>query len=203
MRIAAVLFLWFTALVGVFAWPWLTGSPNLGDDLTRHTVWVALAYYAVAAWLMFGPLPETVHGRLTRWCWTLAWVAFVIHVGVAFHFYHHWSHTSAVDHVRERSGVGEGVFASYLFTIMWSADVAWWWLRPRGYAARPIWVTWSLHGFMLMMVFAATVVYEEGPIRWLGLLLCVVLISRIATRCLGAPLNYEPKSAHTITSPPR
>jgi hypothetical protein len=177
MRLALILS-WLALLAGIFAWPFLTGSATTGDDLTRRTVWVALAYYAAAAAWMTWTLrladwrAETWRGRFTRWCWTLAWAAFVIHVGVAFHFYHHWSHAAAVDHVRERSGVGEGVFVSYLFTLAWTADVAWWWARPESYARRPKWVGRALHLFMFMMIFFATVVYEDGPIRWAGIALC-------------------------------
>jgi hypothetical protein len=186
MPTLALILAWLVALAAVVAWPSVTGSPTLGDDLTRHTVRVALAYYAAAAWQMLGLRPadwraETPRGRAARWCWTLAWAAFVVHVGVAFHFYHHWSHAEAVAHVRGRSGVGEGVFASYLFTLAWAADVAWWWLRPNAYARRPGWADRALHGFMIFMTFAATVVYEEGVIRWAGLALCGALVLRFGT----------------------
>jgi hypothetical protein len=186
MPTLALILTWLAAVAAVLAWPVLTGSPTLGDDLTRRTVWVALAFYASAAWLMLGLRfadwrAETARGRIARWCWTLAWAAFVIHVGVAFHFYHHWSHAAAVEHVRERSGVGEGVFASYLFTVGWTADVAWWWLRPSGYATRPAWLDWILHGFMVFMIVMATVVYEEGAIRWAGFALCGTLFFRFVT----------------------
>jgi hypothetical protein len=173
-----------------------------GDDLIRNTVRVALAFYAVAAWLMLGLRLtdwqcETSHGRLARWCWTVAWATFVVHVGVAFHFAHHWSHTEAVEHVRERSGVGEGVFASYLFTLAWTADVAWWWLWPMGYATRSAWFGRALHGFMVFMIFMATVVYEEGAIRWAGALVFGALAVRF-----GFPDFLSARQSST-RSPPR
>ena len=179
---------WAAALVAVFASPIPSHSPTPGDDLTRRTVWVALAFYVAATWMMLGSAAtdwrmETSRGRLTRWCWTLAWAAFLIHVGVAFHLYHHWSHAAAVEHVRERSGVGEGIFASYLFTTLWTADVAWWWLQPGGYARRPVWIDRALHGFMLAMIFFATVVYEAGFIRWAGIALCGALAVRWIASC--------------------
>ncbi|HEY1375603.1 MAG TPA: hypothetical protein VGF55_02355 [Gemmataceae bacterium] len=194
MPALALILIWLAALAVLFAWPSLTGSPTVGDDLTRHTVRVALAYYAAAAWLMLGLRPadwraDTSRGRFARWCWTLAWAAFVVHVGVAFHFYHHWSHAEAVAHVRERSGVGEGVFASYLFTLAWTADVAWWWLSPKSYAGRPGWADRALHGFMIFMTFAATVVYEEGTIRWAGAVLCVALLLRWAACAKRKPVS--------------
>jgi len=94
---------------------------------------------------------------------------------VAFHYAHHWSHAEAVEATRLRSGVGEGIYVSHLFTLLWTADVLWWWLRPRGYAARSPWVDRVLHGFMLFVIFNGTVVFEDGLIRWAGILLFVAL----------------------------
>lgn len=153
----------------------------LGGDPTRNTVRIALAYYAVAMWFILRLRIEERQNsvpivRLARWCWTLAWAAFVLHVGVAFHWHHHWSHMEAVQHVRDRSGVGEGILASYAFTVAWTIDVAWWWLRPASFRRRSIWISRVLYGFMLFMVFAATVVYEEGPTRWAGAVMCVALM---------------------------
>lgn len=171
-RVVALLaIIWLAAMGGASFW---------GDDPTRNTVRIALAYYAVAMWFILRlRIEEWQNGapivRLARWCWTLAWAAFVIHVGAAFHFHHHWSHLEAVQHVRDRSGVGEGIFASYAFTVAWMIDVAWWWLRPESFGRRPIWISRVLYGFMLAMVFTATVVYEEGPIRWAGAVICLVL----------------------------
>ena len=48
----ALLGTWALLLAGVLAAPALTHSANPGDDLTRHAVRLALAYYGVAAALM-------------------------------------------------------------------------------------------------------------------------------------------------------
>ena len=47
--------------------------------------------------------------RLARGCWTLAWATYLVHVAMAFHHYHHWSHVEAVAHTREVSGFAPGV----------------------------------------------------------------------------------------------
>jgi hypothetical protein len=153
-----------------------TGSATLADDLTRATIRLALAYYAAAATLMLLlPSPAwralTGRGRLARWCWTLAWASYLVHLFVAFHYYHHWSHADAVAHTRQVSGWGEGIYVSHLFTLVWTLDVAGWWLWPERYAGRTPWIDRALHGFMVFIIFNATVVYERGPIRWAGLLL--------------------------------
>jgi hypothetical protein len=170
---------WAALLVGVLAWPWLGARSDPGDDLVRNTVRLSLAFYAAAAGLMLFLRPAewgaTGRGGLARWCWTLAWAAYVIHVGMALHYYHHWSHADAVRHTEEVSGFGPGIYVSHLFTLLWTLDVAYWWLRPAAYATRPARVGRALHAFMAFIIFNGTVVYEKGPIRWAGLALFATL----------------------------
>ena len=106
----------------------------------------------------------------------VAWLIYLLHVALAFHHVHHWSHIEAMEHVRQASGFGEGLYASYLFTLLWTIDVAWWWRSPESYARRSIWLSAGLHGFMLFMIFNATVVFETGAIRWAGVALIEVLL---------------------------
>ena len=147
-----------------------------GETLTRNTVRLSLAWYALALCLMMRLTAvdwaaATVAGRIARWCWTWAAICFLVHLAMAFHYYHHWSHADAFEHTRQVSGHGEGIYMSYLFTILWTADVLWWWTRPEQFARRSQWVDRVMHGFMLFIVFNGMVVFESGPIRWAGLLL--------------------------------
>jgi hypothetical protein len=154
--------LWLLLLAGIVtAAGWFE---DVGDLLIRATVDLALAYYAVAVGLMTGATRDdwrsrTPRGRLMRSCWNLGWAAYVIHVAVAFHFMHHWSHFAAYGHVERVSGFGPGIFVSYFFTLLWTVDVSWWNANAERYAARPAWIGWLVHG---------TVVYETGPIRYVG-----------------------------------
>jgi hypothetical protein len=150
-----------------------------GEALTRNTVRLALVYYAAAAGLMLrlrpGEWAGAGRGALARACWTLGWATYLVHLGMAFHYYHHWSHADAVARTAEVSGLGPGIYVSHLFTLAWTADVASWWLRPARYAVRPRWVVVLLHGFLAFVVFCGTVVYEQGPTRYAGLLLFAAL----------------------------
>lgn len=178
----AVLFVtvaWFVLLGAVLALPWVAGSAEPGNDLIRNTIRLALLYYVVALnimlWLRPAEWAATGRGRLARACWTLAWFTYLIHLGVAFHFYHHWSHAEAMRHTEEVSGVGAGIFVSHLFTLAWSVDVVFCWLAPLPYGLRSPWIDRALHGFMLFVVFNGTVVYEAGFIRWAGAAMFVEL----------------------------
>jgi hypothetical protein len=150
-------------------------STDVGEALTRNTVRLSLAWYAAALciFMRLGAADWQANhglGRLARWCWTWALVCFLVHVAVAFHYYHDWSHAKAFDHTRQVGGVGEGLYASYLFMLLWTADVIYWWAWPARYAVRSTWLDRALHGFMLLMIFNATVVFEAGPTRWIALL---------------------------------
>jgi hypothetical protein len=153
---------------------------DMGDLLTRNTVRLALGWYALALCLMMRLdaddwSAETTTGKLARWCWTWALVTFLVHLMMAFHFYHHWSHADAFERTRRIAGAGEGIYASYLFTWLWLADVIVWWAWPERYASRPAWVDRGLHVFMLFIVFNSMIVFETGPIRWAGFALFAVL----------------------------
>ncbi len=176
----AMVMVWLVLLGGTISIPYALQSPTLGDDLTRYTVRLSLLYYAMAATMMLLlRKPEwfalSGRGRLARWCWTLAWSSYLVHLAMAFHHYHHWSHADAVEHTRAVSGLGEGIYFSHLFTLLWSADVAGWWLWPGRYARRSPWIDRGLHGFMAFIIFNGTVVYETGLIRWCGVALFVEL----------------------------
>jgi hypothetical protein len=177
---------WSALLALVLALPELTHSTTTGDDLTRNTVRLSLAFYALAAVRM---LTIGFDGT-ARWLWSLAWLAYIVHLGMAFHYYHGWSHAAAVRHVHERSGFGEGIYVSHLFTLWWTLDVLLWWLRPNGFLVRSPWFDRLLHGFMAFMIFNATVVYEEGPIRWAGVALFAVL-GPLWLRWLSVPAPHR------------
>jgi hypothetical protein len=157
--------LWALLLGLVLLVPIFTESATLGDDFIRGTVRVALLFWCLATILMLLKLQS----QLARWCWTLACLAYLVHLGMAFHFYHHWSHTHAVAHTEEVSGFGPGIAFSHLFTLAWCADVLTWWLAPRWREGRIPWIDWGLYGYMACIIFCGTVVYEQGFIRWAGL----------------------------------
>jgi hypothetical protein len=155
-------------------------ATDVGDSLTRNTVRLSLVWYAVTLFQMMRLTASdwsaaTPFGQLTRWCWTWALICFLVHVLAAFHYYHHWSHAHAFEHTRQVAGIGEGLYFSYLFTGIWIADVAAWWLWPARYAARPALIDRALHGMMIFIVFNSMVVFESGFIRWAGLAMVVVL----------------------------
>ena len=153
-------------------------APGDGADFeTRQTarVMTFLWALAMAGRIRLGRTP------VTRAWWTAACIAFVVHVATAFDRIHGWSHAKAFDHVEETSGYGPGVFVSYAFTLLWMADVLFWWMKPIKYASRSRRIEIGLHGFFAFIMFNGTVVYETGFIRWAGLAMFAGLGFLLAT----------------------
>jgi hypothetical protein len=175
---------WIALMFGAFF------GPSLGferdDGRVRRTIDVALAYYVVAAAGMLQiPAVSWRLGARPRWLrptWSLAWLAYLVHVVVAFNDVHRWSHAAAFAHTQERSGVGAGIFVSHFFTAAWGIDVSWWWINPNSYFRRPAWLGWCLHGFLAFIAFNGTVIYESGAIRWVGSAVAIILATLLVRR---------------------
>lgn len=160
--IAAMLALLF---FGLFA-PVLVFLEPSGYD-TAHDAIRFSALRVVLVWCFAWPIAlarradgprEADAGRL-RALWTLGCVLLWVHVAVAFHAGHGWSHAAAWEHTKQLGGYGDGVFVNYLFALLWLADAGWSWVGFESYLRRPRWLTWALHGFFLFIVFNAAVVF--------------------------------------------
>ena len=166
-----------------------------GEFLTRSTVWFSIVAYTIGCVVFAIGRRHGRRERKTRLAWTIGCAALVVHFICAFNFYHAWSHEAAyVDTARQTAEVfavnwGGGLFINYAVAILWTADVAWWWLAGVGsYRQRP----WSLiliwHCFLIFIIFNATVVFEDGLARWIGLLVCL-------TMCLSWIVIHRQRSA--------
>jgi hypothetical protein len=143
----------------------------MADFAVFWSVRVALAFYWAALALRLGA-PGWSRGA--RLAWTLGYAFFLLHLAAAFHFVHRWSHDSAIEETARRTyevvgfNWGGGVYVNYVFALVWGIDVVWWWGMPASYERRPRLVEWGVHAFLGFIVFNATAVFGQGPIRWIG-----------------------------------
>jgi hypothetical protein len=113
-----------------------------GELLTRWTVRVALTLYVLGLALRLSAAGGRPRLDIARLFWTAGCLAFLLHTGCAFHFYHHWNHHAAYGATARRTAEvvglnwGGGLYANYGFFALWTADACWWWCRPVGYLAR-------------------------------------------------------------------
>ena len=152
-----------------------------GDGMTRNTVRVALFWYSATCFAVLTKSSQFIRYdllsfRVIRWYWTIGCCFYLIHVGVAFHHFHHWSHNAAVAFTERNSGVGNGIFASYLFSMVWFLDVLAAWRYPKSYWFRSRWLQLEIHGFILFMVVNGAIVFASGPTRWISLSILVGLV---------------------------
>jgi len=183
-----LLAVWSALMVLAVAAPPASTSSELKSSHVNRTVDLALLYYVLAVGMMLlSPLQPWREAspsvRRVRLCWSLAWLAFVIHVLFAFHHAHHWSHRDAMRQTGEESGFAEGIFVSYFFMLLWTADVTWWWIHLESHVRRPGWMGAAIHAFIAFIIFNGAVVYESGPVRWAGLT-ATVLLGALALRRL-------------------
>jgi hypothetical protein len=161
---------------------------ELSEILTR---WSALAAMVGGALVLGCRLSRLAAPPVAlRWIWTASYVVFLLHVGFAFQFFHHWSHTAALKVTAERTketvGVdtGAGLYLNYLFTLLWSADVLWWWCRPASHSNQPGWIDWTFGILFGFMAFNATVVFGGTTARiigaaCMGAVLVLLLVARL------------------------
>ena len=156
---------------------------DIGELLTRVTVWVSTVGYGVGSVLFAVSLGRARWTPATRLVWTAACACLLAHFLFAFHFYHGWSHAAAYsDTARQTEELfgfnwGGGLFINYALLIAWMVDIAWWWRSGLdSYRKRPWPLVVAWHGVLIFIIFNATVIFVQGPLRWAGVAICLLLV---------------------------
>jgi hypothetical protein len=172
--------------------------------LTRWTIRLALVcYVAVLAGKIAWRPQKAAWRHVVRGLWTLGCLLFLAHVACAFEFYHGWSHTRVLEDTSKQTyelmgwAFGEGIYFSYLFTLLWLVDVLWWWVCPTCYEGRGRALDWGIHGFMLFIAFNGAIVFEGGFTRWVGIVACAALAALAVWKVMTNPQ----READTSRSP--
>jgi hypothetical protein len=100
-----------------------------------------------------------------RFIWALGCVLCLLHIAVAFHQGHGWSHEAAWEHTKQVGGYGDGVYVNYAFALVWLVDAVWLCVAFDSYFTRPRWLHWTIHGFLAFIVFNAAVVFGSWGAR--------------------------------------
>lgn len=139
-----------------------------GTDVANGAI-TDSARLPVVCWCLSWPiaLRTRPNVRAFRFGWALGCALALVHITVAFHLGHGWSHAAAWEHTRQTGGYGDGIFVNYAFALVWLVDVAWVWVSPGSYLARPRWLHGSVHGFLAFVVFNAAVVFGSWEMRGL------------------------------------
>jgi len=116
--------------------------------------------------------------------WTLGCAMTWVHIAVAFHLGHGWSHQAAWEHTRQAGGYGDGIFVNYAFAVVWLADALWAWATLAPYGGRPRWLNWTVHGFLAFVVVNAAVVFggPEMRVQFASFFVVTLLLVRYTDR---------------------
>jgi hypothetical protein len=136
---------------------------DVGEPLIRLTAIVPLLLWAVGI------------ARRDRYLWLAGAISHLLHVAVAFHLGHAWSHAHAVEHVQRAGGFGEGIFVSHGFAVVWLGDALVWVISPSYYVRRPRSVHLGVHLYLAFVIVNATIVFGSLPARLLGVAVLVAL----------------------------
>jgi hypothetical protein len=154
----------------------------MGEFLTRATIWTTIIAYAVGAVIFALAYARPRWSVAARLAWTIACASLIAHFISAFHYYHAWSHSSAyLDTARQTNQVfglnwGGGLFINYGLLTLWLLDVGAWWLHGiDSYRRRSLFLIALWHAFLIFILFNATVVFKQGAVRWIGLIICAGL----------------------------
>jgi hypothetical protein len=155
---------------------------EIAQVITKGAVWLAILAYAIGIALFAYNRSRAL--AAVRVAWTAACVALIAHFTSAFHFYHHWSQESALlDTARQTKGViglnwGGGLFINYAVLSLWIVDVGSWWLKGiDSYRRRRRLIVLLWHGFLIFIIFNATVVFKDGIVRWVGVITSLSLVA--------------------------
>ena len=153
-------------------------SMELGELLTVWTIRISLLLFAAGILLRSRVANRQVWARRL---WTAGLLWLLVHIACAFHFYHGWSHQAALEHTAQQTSeqlgwpFAGGLYFNYVFVSVWGLDVLWWWSQPETYLRRPWMWQAGINGFLLFIVFQATVVFENGLTRWAAVLLFALI----------------------------
>ncbi len=172
-----------------------------GSFLISATVRLALLCYAACVTLQLMNCHGARWRSVFRGLWTTGALLFVAHVMAAFHFAHHWDHQAAIQSTAEQTkeligwAFGEGLYFSYLFVLLWLADVVWYWVAPEAYESRSRRLSLLLHGYLFFIAFNGAVVFESGVTRPAGVLISV-LFAVLSLRSIRSERRRTGKADH-------
>ena len=141
------------------------------NDPHQATVWTARL--CALLWLVSLAIAIRTERKAASCWWQIAWSAagilLGVHILVAFHFEHAWSHAAAFAHTAQQSAAtvglnwGGGIYFNYAVLAVWLVDVLQLWTRHEARLNSHTWRVF-IDWFVAFMMINATVVF--GPWGW-------------------------------------
>ena len=145
------------------------------------SIWLSLAAWTAGERMRLARRRSADRDGAARGLWTLGFAMAVLHVALAFHLRHRWSHSAALAETARQTEellgyrFGGGVYVNYAFLIVWAADVCWWWWRPASFSKRSPALDRIVRLFLFFIFVNGAIVFAHGAVRGFGLLALLVL----------------------------
>lgn len=184
--------------IGPMMMAWLTQNlllPSIfaADQRLATTVPQSASLWAIriALLAMFVVLvAETQGQRRTERLLAILWFAGALlsfgHSIGAIATFHQGSQANALESTAQQTeallGIrfGAGLFANYLFVLVWLVDAAACLLAPTRYAQMPNGIRLAINAFLIFIAINGAIVFASGWTRWIGILCVVIALLAIA-----------------------
>ena len=120
--------------------------------------------------------------ELAKSFWLVGSLLSLLHAIATMAFYHQFQHAAAYQdtaHQTEQAigvAVGFGIWLNYLFVMAWLLDALWMNGFTNSYFARHRTFNWLIYGFLGFIAINGAIVFESGPVRWVGILAILFLV---------------------------
>ena len=120
--------------------------------------------------------------ELAKSLWLIGSLLSLLHAIATMAYYHQFQHALAYEdtaHQTEQAigiAVGFGIWLNYLFVLVWLLDALWMNGLTASYFARRLALNRLIYGFLGFIAFNGAIVFESGPVRWIGILAILVLV---------------------------
>jgi disulfide bond formation protein DsbB len=144
----------------------------------------------IALLLMLVVLIAEAQGKWrTHRAWASLWLAGAVlslcHSLGSIATFHHGSQSDAIESTAQQTEdllgfrFGAGLFFNYVFVVVWLIDGSCCVFMPERYRQLPRGIKTSITAFLVFIAFNGAIVFQQGWMRWLGMLGVVIWLGAI------------------------
>jgi hypothetical protein len=155
-------------------------AETLAEHASLWAIRVALLAMVVTFVLQLRGLAEL--SNVVRGTWLVGATAAIAHSALALLAFHDGSHAAAFESTAQQTeellgvAVGVGLYVNYIFVAVWLVDAALRCFRANLYRQLPYRYRVAMYSFLIFIAFNGTVVFKDGWLRMLGLIVTAILL---------------------------
>lgn len=161
-------------------WLAVAVAETLAEHASLWAIRVALLAMVVTFAMQLRGLAEL--SNVVRGTWLVGATAAFGHSALALLSFHDGSHAAAFEATAQQTeellgvAVGVGLYVNYIFVAVWLVDALLRCFRADLYRLLPYWYRVAMYSFLIFIAFNGTVVFKDGWLRLLGLIVTAALL---------------------------